>query len=201
MCIRDSFIKTPITIPVYTVTKIKQEFDPIEILNYVNRVNKTDFMGAPIGTALMQSIRDTGIVISGTKYRQVEYVIKFKIFKWSQEEREAFAKYFDLGELTDPDIGLGTSLLAYEYIKDSEFKVLTWASKLLNHGSKYFLDANNNDPNNPDHIKRFVDKNGQPTTGNLKKDGTKLTPEDDAYYHLFRHHERADFNLLNLGPF
>lgn len=75
-------LTVPRALPVLTIERWEQTFDPNTILNYMNKVNDAAFWGAPVGTALMAGIRDrkdTQEIWNGVFYRKVTYTIKFAL--------------------------------------------------------------------------------------------------------------------------
>jgi len=70
----------------------------------------------------------------------------------------------------------------------------TWKARVLHHGFKY-REAAAEDP------VIFQDKHGNPTTVNLKADGTRVAKGDPALYLEFNRFTKANFNNLSLGPF
>lgn len=73
-----------IVIPVLTIERFQQTFDPDTIITYFNHTNESAFWGAPQGTALMAGIRDrkdSQEVYQGVAYRRVTYVVKFALPK------------------------------------------------------------------------------------------------------------------------
>ncbi len=71
--------KTEIALPVLTITRIQESFDPDVILDYVNYTNETAFWGAPPTACLMTGIRDRRANIDQTELRSVTYQIKFNL--------------------------------------------------------------------------------------------------------------------------
>jgi hypothetical protein len=70
----------PRTVPVLEITRYERPpVDPMILLNYVNKVNKKTFRGAPKGCALMDSIEFEEEWIKNSLYIRATYVIKFKI--------------------------------------------------------------------------------------------------------------------------
>jgi hypothetical protein len=70
-------ITGPFAIPVLTIQRYKETFDPDEILLYANRTNETEFWGADPKVALLAGIQDKRAVIQTVNYRLVTYTIKF----------------------------------------------------------------------------------------------------------------------------
>lgn len=72
----------PVVIPVLTIERYQESFDPNDILNYVNHRNASAFWGADPGTALLAGIedrKDTHVVYANRYYRKVRYVVKFML--------------------------------------------------------------------------------------------------------------------------
>ena len=70
----------PVAIPVVTIERQEQNFDPNKILDYVNHVNDATFWGAPVGSVLCAGIRERrGETFNGVEYRAVSYVLKFAV--------------------------------------------------------------------------------------------------------------------------
>lgn len=67
-------------------------------------------------------------------------------------------------------------------------------ARLLHHGYMYREDVLSEPI-------AYQDKNGNPATINLEGGGTKLPDGDPPEYVRFNRHKKADFNVLNLGPF
>ena len=173
-------VTTQVPVAVLTIERIQESFDEDIILNYVGRCNKEDFFGAPPGCALMADIRDSPTVYDGRNYRKVRYTIKF-----------------DLS--IDPE--------TEDYIG--------WDVQLLNEGTKYFLPVAvvtlpdgrvvAQDPVAP---LPFLDAMKNPTTGNLRLDGTPcildpdtgdpLATPDDPTWLRFSRHPRTSFDPLGL---
>ena len=73
-------VTTPVIIPVLTIERQENGFDPDTILNYVNHVNDATFWGAQAGSVLCAGIRERkGETFNGVEYRAVSYVFKFRI--------------------------------------------------------------------------------------------------------------------------
>lgn len=68
-----------------------------------------------------------------------------------------------------------------------------WKAKVLNYGT-LIVDANGD-------IVKNADKFGRVYTTNLAANGTKLPDGDPKVYISFNRFQKADFNLLSLGPF
>lgn len=155
-------LTTPVSIPVLTVEKIEDSFDPDTILNFNNRVNSSTFYGAPAKCAWLSSIQDNPAEQSGVAKRRVIYVVKFNL-TWDYDA-SAF---------------------------------LGWQVQPLNVGTKYLANAST-----PlSKATPFEDASGNPTTGNLKEDGTKVPDNQDPEFLRFNRFLTANFNLLQLGPF
>jgi hypothetical protein len=176
------FVTAPTCIPILTIKRIESTFSPATILAYVNRCNSATFWGAPIGCALMAGIDDVPVLYAGSYLRQVTYVIKFDL-------------------TIDPDTGLITG----------------WGIQLLNHGTKFKIPTIWSLPdgrtiNGTDgSMNNFQDLQKNPTTGNLRLNGTAcdqieanglpLIPPDDPTYLFFNRFPRVNFNTLSLGPY
>jgi len=74
-------VTAPLVVPVLTVKKFQNSFDPDVILRYANHVNSGTFYGAPAKAALMAGIQDKPVEINGQTWREVTYFVKFKIRK------------------------------------------------------------------------------------------------------------------------
>lgn len=75
-------VTSPFPIPVLTIEKFQESFDPSTIVEYVCTRNSEEFWGAPAGCALLSGIRDrrdTTVVWNGQAYRRVTYTIKFRV--------------------------------------------------------------------------------------------------------------------------
>lgn len=73
-------VTTPVIIPVLTIDRQQQTFDPDTILAYVNHVNDAAFWGAPAGSVLCAGIRDRkGETFNNVEHRAVSYVFKFRV--------------------------------------------------------------------------------------------------------------------------
>lgn len=74
-------VTTPAVLPVLEITRWEfYPFNPLVMLFYANRVNRTWFWGAPPGTALMLPMEVGEYeLMNGIKYVPVTYRIKFKL--------------------------------------------------------------------------------------------------------------------------
>ncbi len=70
-------IISKVVIPVLTIRRIENSFDPNIMITYGNTTNLTTFWGAPPGTALMMAPTDEPYDEDGVEKRQVTYKIKF----------------------------------------------------------------------------------------------------------------------------
>lgn len=176
------FVTAPTCIPILTIKRIEATFSPTTILTYVNRCNSVPFWSAPAGCSLMAGIDDIPALYNGSYLRQVTYVIKFDL-------------------TIDPDTLL----------------ILGWGIQLLNHGTKFKIPTTWIAPDGrlihgtDGSMADFQDLHKNPTTGNLRINGTAcdqnettgapLVPPSPPTYINFSRFPRVNFNVLSLGPF
>lgn len=72
-------ITAPTPIPVLTVSKVEDTFDPRQILKYSGRTNSQPFIGAPRGVVLNDGIEDEPLEEHGIMRRKITYVFKFNL--------------------------------------------------------------------------------------------------------------------------
>lgn len=82
-------VTRPTAIPVLTIQRIEVfPFEPTTMLNYANKVNSSEFYGAPPGSALMLPMTVDQTLIDNAKYNDVTYRIKFKLEEFEGTLRE-----------------------------------------------------------------------------------------------------------------
>lgn len=167
-------ITAPIAIPVLTITRIQDNFQPSIIIDFLNHTNSSTFWGAPKGTALMADIRDEPVDIDGTMKRRVSYVIKFDL---------------SLDPETGEYLGWSVSLLNH----GTKYWNPTSATGLgLVDDYSVFLDLNKNPTTG----------NLTSEGGNLAIPFHKKLPlGNDPEYLKYNRFPEANFNSLQLGPF
>lgn len=181
------FITTPHSVPVRYWTRYENHdvldyYDDI-IKQYCNRLNASPFRGWPEWTVLLAAIEAEEATILRNVYAKVTYVTKY--LSYSAPSSYVPLRSFD----SDPQFPVTT------------VEEIGWRESLLNHGTKYLETAG--DPLT-DAIP-FTDFHGNPTTGNLNVDGTKLptggpgvpAPGSGNYLRFFRH-KLVDFGPLNI---
>lgn len=80
-------VGVPVAIPVLTIRRTQQTFNPQTILDFVNHVNDATFRGAAAGQALMAGIQADPAEIQGTSVWEVVYSIKFKMDQYGWKLR------------------------------------------------------------------------------------------------------------------
>ena len=68
-------------IPVMTVERYKRQFDPSEVLNYVDTTNDGDFYGLPAEHALISGISAKEVKLEGEVFWQVTHTVEFRVFR------------------------------------------------------------------------------------------------------------------------
>lgn len=164
-------LTAPIAIPVLTVTRIEDDFDPDTILIFCNKTNLVPFVGAPQNCALMADIHDDPVYPGGVSKRKVTYTIKFDL-----------SYDFDTGLFLGWSVQLlnhGTKYYVPEIIIVPDGRTIPGAGEFV----------------------KFTDLFKNPTTGNLNLDGTPRDPDLAPTWIIYNRMPRVDINLLDIDPY
>ena len=174
------FITGPVTVSVRTLSRLEpySVLDQMDVLQqqYANHLNSVAFRGWEPYTVLLASIDGQRETVARQLYCRATYVTKYLRLK-------STATYQPIRSF-DPD---GTAPV-------SSLTIVGWRASILNQGTKYLETAGDS----IHEAKEAIDGEGNPTTVNLKADGTKLPNGTPGVYLRWFRNPITDLGPLNI---